>query len=31
MFGAVPALPSTPSRRGVQLKKYRDSFTFNFI
>jgi hypothetical protein len=27
MSGAIPPLPSTPSRRGTQLK-HRDNFTF---
>jgi hypothetical protein len=30
MSGAVHPLPNTPSWRGVQLKKHRDSFTFTF-
>jgi hypothetical protein len=30
MSGAIPPLPNTLSWRGVQLKKYRDNFTFTF-
>jgi hypothetical protein len=31
MSGAIPPFPNTPSRRGAQLKKHRDNFTFTFL
>jgi hypothetical protein len=31
MSGTIPPLPNMPSRRGAELKKHRDNFTFTFI